>query len=102
MRQILERHGQTVTWESGDGGRTIRAFLQPQTEKGELDLETRTSLGAVDGRLWLYLGQAPVKSGDILSWENWNFRVRSSRPCCVGERLIYWWASLERAKEAAE
>jgi hypothetical protein len=31
-----------------------------------------------------------------------EFRVRSSRPYYIGEQLVYWWASLEQAREAAE
>ena len=60
------------------------------------------SLGAVDGRLWRYLGQAAVETGDRIAWEDHIFRVRSSRPYDIGETRVYWWAALEQAKEAAE
>ena len=55
----------------------------------------------MDGRLWLYLGQAALETGDRVHWEDRAFRVRSSRPYYIGETLVYWWASLEAAKEAA-
>ena len=79
-----------------------RAFIQPVTERREVDPEVWTNLGAVDGRLWLYLGQKAVENGNRIRWNGMEFRVRSGRPYYVGEMVLYWWASLERAKEAAE
>ena len=101
MAAILERFGQSVELETAGGKRTVRAFLQPWTERSERDVETYTGLGALDGRLWRYLGQSPVETGDHLTWEGRTFRVRSSRPYCIGETPVYWWAVLERAKEAS-
>ena len=36
-----------------------------------------------------------------MTWNGVTYRVRSSRPWSVGETQLYWWAALERAKEAA-
>ena len=102
IREILEQYGQRVTVETAAGTEEVRAFLQPWPERGEADPETWTSLGAVDGRLWRYLGQAAVETGDRIIWEGHTFRVRSSRPYDIGGTRVYWWAVLERAKEAAE
>ena len=103
IREILNRHGQLVTIRTQDGAdRETRAFIQPVTERGEMDPETRTGLGAVDGRLWLYLGQRAVETKDRIRWNGMEFQVRSGRPYYMGESVLYWWASLERAKEAAE
>ena len=103
IREILNRHGQLVTirTERGMEGET-RAFIQPVTERGEVNPEEQTCLGAMDGRLWLYLGQKAVESNDRIDWNGLEFRVRSGRPYYMGETVLYWWASLERAKEAAE
>jgi len=101
VRDILRRYGQTVTLRTGGGEAESRAFLQPVTQKQEQVPERMTALGAVDGRLWLYLGEAAVAGGDSVLWKGVEFRVRSSRPYYIGETLLYWWASLERAKEAA-
>lgn len=35
VRQVLERYGQDVTVDTADGERTVRAFLQPMTERDE-------------------------------------------------------------------
>ena len=101
VRDILARHGQLVTLERGDAGEEVRAFLQPISEKSEADPAAVTGIGTVDGRLWLYLGQAALETRDQVTWESRTFRVRSSRPYYIGETLVYWWASLEAAKEAA-
>lgn len=101
VRDILARHGQHVTVEHGETAEEVRAFLQPVPEKGEEDPTAVTGIGTVDGRLWLYLGQAALETGDRVAWRDWAFRVCSSRPYYIGETLVYWWASLEPAKEAA-
>ena len=102
VREILERYGQEAVLEGPEGEETIRAFLQPLPEKGETERTAVTGLGSVDGRLWQYLGQRAVRPGEVIRWEGCAFRVRSSRPWYLGDTLVYWWASLERAKEAAE
>lgn len=101
VRDILARHGQRVTLEHGGAAEEVRAFLQPVSERSETDPTAVTGIGTVDGRLWLYLGQAALETGDRVHWEDRAFRVRSSRPYYIGETLVYWWASLEAAKEAA-
>ena len=102
IREILGRHGQLVTVRMKDGNATTRAFIQPVTERQEREPDRMTELGALDGRLWLYLGRSAVNPTDRIFWNGMEFQVRSSRPYYVGETMLYWWASLERAKEAAE
>lgn len=51
VRQVLERYGQDVTVDTADGERTVRAFLQPMTERDERARSDVTSIGWVDGRL---------------------------------------------------
>ena len=63
VRQVLERYGQDVTVDTADGERTVRAFLQPMTERDERARSDVTSIGWVDGRLWLYLGQTALEEG---------------------------------------
>lgn len=101
IEEILRRYGQAVTVHLSDGDAVVRAFLQPITGQGEQVPSEMTGLGAVDGRLWLYLGQAAVEPGGRMTWNGIEFRVRSNRPWSVGETQLYWWAALERAKEAA-
>ena len=102
IREILDRHGQTVTLLTGEGETAIRAFLQPVTERQEQVPEIMCGIGALDGRLWLYLGQTEVRPGDNILWDGRTFRVRSNREYYMGETPLYWWASLELEREAAE
>ena len=100
IQEILSGYGQTVELCRGDHRETCCAFLQPVTERREQEAERMTPLGAVDGRLWMYLGDAEVRSGDRILWSGKEFCVRSSRPYCAGDTVLYWWAALEQAKEA--
>lgn len=100
IQEILHGYGQQVEVCRGDHRENCRAFLQPVTERREQEAERMTPLGAVDRRLWMYLGDAEVCSGDRIFWNGTEFCVRSSRPFCAGEVVLYWWAALERAKEA--
>jgi hypothetical protein len=102
FRDVLTRHGQAVTVRTEDGDVSASAFLQPVTERDEQLPDEVTGIGMIDGRLWLYLGQAEVGPQDRVLWNGMEFRVRSSRPYYIGEQLVYWWASLEQAREAAE
>ena len=99
IREILDRHGQKVTLRTAEGETQARAFLQPVTERKEQVPDGMTSIGWLDGRRWLYLGQTEVCPGDGLTWNGMVFRVASSRPYQIGETLLYWWASLEREAE---
>lgn len=99
---VLERYGQSVTVERGGESVSVRAFLQPVTERNEQVPEDFTGIGWLDGRLWLYLGRMEVEPGDVLIWNGSGYRVRSSRPYYIGAELLYWWAALEQAREAAE
>lgn len=98
VERILSRFGQEVTLERAGETETVRAFLQPVRERGEGGPEP-SPIGGLDGRLWLYLGKAPVDTGDLVTWEGRRFRVRSGRPHYIGAALSHWRAVLERARE---
>lgn len=101
MREVLERYGQQAILRTAEGEAEARVFLQPLAEHKEEASGTATSAGWVDQRLWLYLGRKQVEPGDTILWNEYVFRVRSSRPYYTGGTLCHWWASLEAAKEAA-
>lgn len=102
IENILNRYGQSVSLETAAGRTEERAFLQPVTERGERTPDGAGSLGWTDGRLWLYLGRTPVEAGDTIAWGERTFRARSGRPYAIGDETLYYWASLEREREAAE
>ena len=99
VEQILAQYGQEVTVERGGTAETIRAFLQPVTERNE-DGPEPSAIGRLDGRLWLYLGRTALEAGDAVCWDGRRFRVRSGRPHYIGGRPSHWRAVLERAREA--
>lgn len=101
MRAVMDRHGQRMTLRRKDGETETRAFLQPVTERKERETGDVSPLGRLDERRWLYLGRCAVDAGDRVLWNGMEFQVCSSRPYYAGETLLYWWASLERAKEEA-
>ena len=102
IREILNRYGQVVTIRAKDGDVTACALIQPVTERREQESDVVSELGALDGRLWLYLGRSAVDPEHRILWNGMEFLVRSSRPYYAGETMLYWWASLEQAREAAE
>lgn len=97
--RILARYGQEVAVEREGRTETVRAFLQPITERSE-DGPEPWAIGRLDRRLWLYLGKTDLEAGDAVSWNGRRFRVRSGRPHYIGDRLCHWRAVLERAREA--
>lgn len=98
VEEILARYGQAVSVEHAGQAETVRAFLQPVTERDETAPEM-AEIGWLDGRLWLYLGRKAVEAGDFVSWNGRRFRVRSGRPHYIGDTLCHWRAVLERARE---
>ena len=104
VKEILAQYGQPVTvHKAADGTKAeTLAFLQPVTKQGESVPEHVTGLGWYDGRLWLYLGDMAVDTGDIVAWNDRHFRVRSAREWYLGREVHHWWAVLEQAKEAAQ
>ena len=86
----------------GVSGFTAGSVSVPMTERDERARSDVTSIGWVDGRLWLYLGQTALEEGEALAWEATRFRVRSCRPYYIGNALSHYWAALEQEREAAE
>ena len=100
VQEILRRFGQSVVLRPDRDAAESRAFLQPAARESERMPGEMTVLGAVDRRLWLYLGSEEAADGDSVLWNGRTFRVCSSRPWYAGEELVYWWAVLELEKEA--
>jgi len=97
FQTILLRYGQNVTVNDGQ---KERAFLQPVTDRTKTSPYTVTSLGAVDDRLWIYLGTKALEPGDTVTWDDRSFTVRNSEPVGSGTELPHWWAALVPAGEA--
>ena len=102
MQKILKVYGQAVVIHGMTADLSVRAFLQPVTEKDEAEPFVMTALGSVDDRLWRYLGLTPLETTDVVEHGGVRFCVRSCRPFYVGEDVIYWWGMLAPERKAAE
>jgi hypothetical protein len=102
VKEILAKYGQTVVIRGTEADVSTRAFLQPVTDRKEREPFVMTELGSIDDRLWLYLGQTPLETEDIVEYNHLRFQPRSCRAYYIGDNVIYWWAMLEPEKEAAE
>ncbi len=96
IARILRKYGQTVKVN----GTETRAFIQPAREK-TVPFEV-SSLGAVDDRKWMYLGETKLKLGDRVEFRGRGYTVRSCESVHIGDEIVYWWASLTAEREAAE
>ena len=102
VETIMKECGQRVILRRGAEEKTVCSFLQPVAKQAETVPEEMCSLGGLDRRLWIYLGQEEVCPGEQILWGQQCFRVRSSRAFPVGKDVLYWWASLEQEREVAE
>lgn len=102
---ILAQHGQNVTLEKRDTGerQEVRAFLQPILKKQEQPPVTVTPLGAVNEQRWMYIGssQIAVVPGDRIQHNGLALIIQEARGVFLGDALLYHWALLRPAKEAA-
>lgn len=96
--RILRKYGQTVKVND----EVTRAFFQPAREKGKAAPFEVSSLGTVDDRRWTYLGRTQLKPGDHLEFQGQAYAVRSCEGVRLGDKPVYWWASLAAEREAAE
>ena len=98
IARILRKYGQTVKVN----GTETRAFIQPAREKEKAAPFEVSSLGAVDDRKWMYLGETELKLGDRVEFRGRGYTVRSCESVHIGDEIVYWWASLKAEREAAE
>lgn len=94
---LLAKYGQSVTLCRHDGEtETIRAFLQPVTERRENWRQTEPSpMGTVrkDRFLCLTGADTPLEDG-YLEWRDLRLRVSAAQPIYIGDTVSHWWAIL--------
>lgn len=97
--RILARYGQDVTVYTQDApqGTTVRAFFQPQRDKGT-EQSVPSPLGWVKQDWFLYLGPAEIRMEETCRVKVGEevYQARSVQPVYVGERLTHWWAVFTR------
>lgn len=97
---LLDKYGQSVTLCRREGEKeTIRAFLQPVTERRETWRQTEPSpMGAVRKDRFLCLSGADTSLENMeeghLEWRGLRLRVAAAQPICIGDTVSHWWAIL--------
>ena len=84
---LLDKYGQSVTLCRREGEKeTIRAFLQPVTERRETWRQTEPSpMGAVRKDRFLCLAGADTPLENMEA---------AAQPICIGDTVSHWWAIL--------
>ena len=97
---LLAKYGQSVTLYRREGEKeTIRAFLQPVTERRETWRQTEPSpMGTVrkDRFLCLTGTDTPLENLEdgYLEWRDLRLRVSAAQPVYIGHTVSHWWAIL--------
>lgn len=102
--RILAQYGSEMTVTHGKDAQTVRAFLQPVTEKSWSELrKTVQQLGQIPAERYVYIGpaEAAVSDGDAVCLGERTFLVCRSEQLNVHGQALYVWALL-RQKEAAD
>ena len=101
VKGAFERYGARCEIEREDGKIAVRAFLQPVTRETWDEPIEMGVLGAVDERIWRYIGEGSVELfvGDTLIFEGERYRVRHTEAVYAGKKLIYRWAAVSKEVE---
>ena len=97
---LLDKYGQSVTLCRRKGEmETIRAFLQPVTERRETWRQTEPSpMGTVrkDRFLCLTGVDMPLEhlEDGYLEWRGLRLKVSAAQPIYIGDTISHWWAIL--------
>ena len=80
----------------------VRAFIQPITKETWDEPFSVGVLGAVDERIWRYLGQAEVeiREGDKVRLGGECYRVRRAAAVMAGDKVTHHWAVVTKEVEA--
>lgn len=97
---LLAKYGQSVTLCRREGEmETIRAFLQPVTERRETWRQTEPSpMGTVRKDRFLCLAgtDTPLEKLEdgYLEWRDLRLKVSAAQPIYIGDTISHWWAIL--------
>ena len=101
VKGAFERYGARCEIERKGERIAVRAFLQPVTRETWDEPMGMGPLGAVDERIWRYIGEGSVAlfEGDTLIFEGERYRVRRTEAVYAGQKLIYRWAAVSKEVE---
>lgn len=99
---VFEQYGSTVTVHHGETDTQTRAMIQPLRKESKDEPFSVAPLGAVEERVWRYLGPRDVcvEMGDHVSFGTQDYVVRSAAAVYVGDEAAYYWATLHPEEES--
>ena len=100
---VFEQYGSAVTVHRGEADTQTKAIIQPLRKESKDEPFSVAPLGAVEERVWRYLGprEVCVEMGDLVSFGADEYVVRSAAAVYVGDGVAYYWATLHREEESA-
>lgn len=101
INHAFSRYGALCEIERGGKKIAVRAFVQPITRETWDEPFSVGVLGAVDERIWRYLGAAetPVYEGDAVHFGGEIYRVRRAAAVTAGNEVTHHWAVLTKEVE---
>ena len=102
LSAVFERYGSAVTVHHAGTDTQTRAFIQPLRKESKDEPFSVAPLGAVEERVWRYLGprEVCVEMGDHASFHAEEYVVRSAAAVYVGDEVAYYWATLHPEEES--
>ena len=94
IRRLIEHYGSEMEVISGDGSRTIHAFLQLVTSKSWQNMERMIPAGGEILRgQYLFIGDVDcgVKAEDVLRVEDRSFFIRRVDAIRFRDQTLYYW-----------
>ena len=102
LSTVFERYGSAVTVHHAGTDAQTRAIIQPLRKESKDEPFSVAPLGAVEERVWRYLGprEVCVEMGDHVSFGAEEYVVRSAAAVYVGDEVAYYWATLHPEEES--
>ena len=103
LSAVFERYGSTVSVHHAGTDTQTRAIVQPLRKESKDEPFSVAPLGAVEERVWRYLGPRDVcvEMGDHVSFGAEDYVVRNAAAVYVGGEVAYYWAILHPEEESA-
>ena len=100
---VFERYGSAVSVHHAGTDTQTRAIIQPLRKESKDEPFSVAPLGAVEERVWRYLGprEVCVEMGDHVSFHAEEYVVRNAAAVYVGDEVAYYWATLHGEEESA-
>ncbi len=102
--RVFARYGSLMSIEHDGQEQTVRAFLQPVTEKSRNELmQTIKELGTLPMQRYVYIGppEVEVYADDIVRYAGEVYCVCRTEMLRVADGALYMWALLRRKEAGA-